>query len=254
VKRALKLLFERLGYDVVRLEPGESRTGFAPDFDDAAIELFRAVEPYTMTSRERVLALRQSVEYIIRHDIPGAMVECGVWKGGSMMAVAKTLMHLGTCDRMLHLFDTFEGMPEPGRDDRDYRGEAAVDLLTPTHRRRERVKAASSLDEVKSAMASTGYEATKTVFVKGKVEDTIPSNAPETIALLRLDTDWYESTYHELVHLYPRLSVGGVLILDDYGHWRGARKAVDQFIAERRLKLLLCRIDYTGRIAVKVER
>ena len=77
--------------------------------------------------------------------------------------------------------------------------------------------------------------------------------APAQISLLRLDTDWYESTYHELQHLYPRLSVGGVLIIDDYGHWQGARRAVDQYIEENRLKVLLNRIDYTGRICVKIE-
>lgn len=90
-------------------------------------------------------------------------------------------------------------------------------------------------------------------FVKGKVEDTVPEKAPDRISLLRLDTDWYESTYHGLLHLYPRLSVGGVLIIDDYGHWAGAKKAVDQYLNENHLKLLLNRIDDTGRIGVKLE-
>jgi hypothetical protein len=74
---------------------------------------------------------------------------------------------------------------------------------------------------------------------------------PEQIAVLRLDTDFYESTRHELRHLYPRLVHGGVLIIDDYGHWAGARKAVDEYIAEEGIRLLLNRIDYTGRIAIK---
>jgi hypothetical protein len=109
----------------------------------------------------------------------------------------------------------------------------------------------SALDEVKHNLSSTGYPAEQMFFIKGKVEDTIPEQAPDRIALLRLDTDWYESTYHELLHLYPRLSPGGVLIIDDYGHWAGARKAVDKYIAEYNLKLFLHRIDYTGRICVK---
>ena len=83
------------------------------------------------------------------------------------------------------------------------------------------------------------------------VEDTIPNQAPKEIALLRLDTDWYESTLHELEHLYPRLVSGGVLIIDDYGHWRGAREAVDEYIDKHKLKLFLTRIDYTGRLCVK---
>ena len=88
-------------------------------------------------------------------------------------------------------------------------------------------------------------------FVKGKVEDTIPKNTPEKIALLRLDTDWYESTYHELTHLFPLLSKHGVLIIDDYGHWQGARKAVDQYFGENNIQILLNRMDYSGRMAIK---
>ena len=83
------------------------------------------------------------------------------------------------------------------------------------------------------------------------MEQTIPATVPERIALLRLDTDWFDSTYHELVHLYPRLVPGGVLIIDDYGHWQGCRQAVDQYLAENNIHLLLNRIDYTGRMAIK---
>jgi hypothetical protein len=100
-------------------------------------------------------------------------------------------------------------------------------------------------------MDSTGYPSDLINYVEGKVEETIPVNAPDQISLLRLDTDWYESTKHELIHLYPRLVEGGVLIIDDYGHWQGARRAVDEYIEENNLPLLLCRIDYTGRITVK---
>jgi len=97
-----------------------------------------------------------------------------------------------------------------------------------------------------------GYDPEKIRFVQGRVEDTLPRHAPDRIALLRLDTDWYESTRHELEHLFPRLAVGGVLILDDYGHWQGARQAVDEYVREHRLRLFLHRIDYAGRCAVKV--
>jgi hypothetical protein len=115
------------------------------------------------------------------------------------------------------------------------------------------VWAFSSLSEVKSNLDRTGYDPSHLNFVVGRVEDTIPAQAPERIALLRLDTDWYQSTYHELVHLFPRLSVGGVLIIDDYGHWAGARKAVDQYVEERQLRLLLNRVDYTARIGIKLD-
>ena len=108
-----------------------------------------------------------------------------------------------------------------------------------------------SLDEVTRNVLGTGYPADRVRFVEGLVEDTIPEQAPEEIAVLRLDTDWYESTRHQLVHLYPRLSSGGVLILDDYGCWLGARQAVDEYIEEHGLHLLLTRIDSSGRLVVK---
>jgi O-methyltransferase len=234
---------------------GSAGNRYPPDYDAETIALFETVKPYTMTSIERVAALQNATKYVARHKIPGDIVECGVWKGGSMMTVAKTLIECGSTDRSLFLFDTFEGMPPPSNADKDLGGNDAAQIMkqSQNNRANDPVWAVGPLEDVKQAMQLTGYDPFKIVYVKGKVEDTIPQRAPKQIALLRLDTDWYESTYHELVHLYPRLSVGGVLVIDDYGHWQGARRAVDQYLEENRLKLLLNRIDYTGRIAVKTE-
>jgi hypothetical protein len=248
-ERVLRRVCLGFGYDMVRRRSGNT---FPPDFDEATVALCRYVRPFTMTGDERIFALRNSVQYVVRHDVPGAIVECGVWKGGSMMVVARTLIELGA-RRELHLFDTFEGMSKPTDVDKDLQGKAAGDLLATHDKGKDLIWAYGPLEEVQRNLNDTGYDKDCIRFVKGKVEETIPGKAPERIALLRLDTDWYESTYHEMVHLYPRLSVGGVLIIDDYGHWKGAQKAVDQYFAERGLKLLLHRIDYTGRIAVKLE-
>ena len=253
-KRAVRRLFNAIGHDIVPLvdRPEPDGPEFPPDFDQATIEICRSVKPFTMTSIERIASLCRSVEYVVRHDIPGDIVECGVWKGGSMMAIAHTLARLGVT-RRLHLFDTFKGMSEPTDADKSINGQLAADALATEDKNTSLNWAFSPLDEVKGHLRETGYDPSQVVFVKGKVEVTIPDQAPDQIALLRLDTDWYESTYHELVYLYPRLSVGGVMIVDDYGHWEGARKAVDQYLAENNLKLLLNRIDYTGRIAVKIQ-
>jgi len=233
---------------------GGGKTAAVPlprDFESADIETWHAVSPFTMTSPERVFALRSAVRYVVQNGIPGDIVECGVWKGGSMMAVARTLLELNDTSRTLHLFDTFEGMPPPTAADIDYAGEEAQARL---HRSEKdaNVWAIAQLEQVKRAVLGVGYDAGKVRFVQGRVEDTIPGEAPSTISLLRLDTDWYESTKHELTHLFPRLSAGGVLIIDDYGHWQGARRATDEYFAENRIKLLLNRIDYTGRIGVKL--
>jgi O-methyltransferase len=221
-----------------------------PDFDAATAAVVQSVAPFTMTSPERIFALRQAVMYVCRHGITGAIVECGVWRGGSMMAVAKTLLELGA-RRELHLFDTFDGMPPPADVDRDLSGSPAALALAREEKATGSTWACSPLAEVEHAVLATGYPASLVHFVPGRVEETLPGRAPERIAILRLDTDWYESTRHELEHLYPRLVAGGVLIIDDYGHWEGARRAVDEFLARTGTPILLNRIDYTGRIGVK---
>jgi hypothetical protein len=220
------------------------------DFDDTDAELCRRVGPYTMTTPPRIYALARAVEYAAKAPVQGALVECGVWRGGSVMAMALTLLRLGVTDRDLYLFDTFAGMTEPGEEDVKHTGERAADLLAAASRE-SHDWAVASIDQVRDAVLSVGYPENRIHFVQGPVEGTLPASAPAEIALLRLDTDWYASTKHALVHLYPRLARGGVLIIDDYAYWQGARQAVDEYMRENDLALLLNRIDYTARIAVR---
>jgi O-methyltransferase len=263
----VKRFAARLGYDIVRRsEPVPASAAPEPvgatvataspapvqaaDIDAATMETYAAVRDYTMTSLERVAALCEAVRYVTRHAIPGDLVECGVWRGGSMLAAARTLLEQGDGERILWLYDTFAGMPEPtALDVRDTDGTPAAALLA-SHDRTTDLWAVSPLDEVKRVMALSEYPGERIRYVPGKVEDTIPVGAPQQIAILRLDTDWYESTHHELVHLLPRVSPGGVLIIDDYGFWQGARRAVDEYLDSSGMRLLLNRIDDTGRIAV----
>jgi len=206
------------------------------------------VRPYTMTSAERIAALCQAVVHVERWQVPGDIVECGVWKGGSMMAAAITLKEYST-SRSLYLYDTFDGMSPPTHlDSEASSGRTAQELLDSTEKD-SCLWAISPLEEVKFNMARVGYPSRHIHYVKGKVEDTIPGNMPNAIALLRLDTDWYESTKHELTHLWPLLSPNGILIIDDYGYWAGARKAVDEFFDAT--PVFLHRIDFTGRLVVK---
>jgi len=224
---------------------------FPPDFEKTAQETVRHVAPYTSGSAERVHALIKAVEYIVQNGILGDFVECGVWRGGSMMAIAETLLRLNHGNRQLYLFDTFAGMPEPGEKDVSFRDESASVTWKKLNRKHFNEWCYSPLEEVIRNMNLTGYNEQNLHFIEGRVEETIPDRAPGEISLLRLDTDWYESVRHELVHLFPRLTSGGVLIVDDYGHWKGARQATDEYFSEHKIKMLLNRIDYTARIGVK---
>jgi O-methyltransferase len=241
LERAAGRLVSRTGYVVKRVEP--------VDLDEQTARVVRAAAPYTMTSTERLVAVCDSVRYLVRHQIQGAIVECGVWAGGSMMAAARTLLDLGVSSRELWLFDTFAGMPEPAELDRDLHGVPAADRYRGDGRG-DPSWCCASLEEVRRNLASTGYPEQRCHFVQGMVEETVPAHAPEQIALLRLDTDWYASTRHELEHLAGRVSRNGVLIIDDYGHWQGARRAVDDWLERLDRPVLLSRLDYTARLAV----
>jgi O-methyltransferase len=232
------------GFDVVRhsSEP-------ASFIDPPAVQTIARARPFTMTADESLFSLIGSVRHIVRHDVPGAIVECGVWRGGSMMAAALTLQQLDAADRPLYLYDTFTGMTEPGAADVMLHSEIdAAQLLAETEvGDGANVWCVSPLSEVQAAIASTGYPDELCRFVPGPVEETLPSQLPDRpIALLRLDTDWYESTRHELEHLVPLMSPGAVLIIDDYWHWGGCRKAVDEYLERTGLPILLTRVDITA--------
>jgi hypothetical protein len=223
------------------------------DLDPEFWPLYDACQPYTMTSVARLYALYKATQYIARRGIPGDMIECGVWRGGSMMMIALALQAFGAADRRLFCFDTFEGMPPPSLFDvRHSDSIPASTILSSTSKDESSVYwAISSLETVRSNLTTTRYPMHLINYVVGRVEATIPRCLPERIALLRLDTDWYESTKHEMLHGYPRISPGGIIMIDDYGFWRGARQAVDEYLAETGARLLLNRIDETGRIAIK---
>ncbi len=242
MKDTLKSLVQRFGFDLVRRNP--------KIYDPHDEVICNAVADFTMTSQERILSVIDSIRYLSRNQIPGAIVECGVWRGGSSMAAAMTLLQEQDISRHLYLFDTFTGMTAPTDRDVSLDGSFARD-----HFPRDQANwCAADLEDVKRNMAATGFPRHCLHFIVGRVEETItPAVEPDQIALLRLDTDWYESTHHELVHLFPRLSKGGILIIDDYGHWQGARKAVDEYFANEGLKYLLQRIDYSGRLVIKTE-
>jgi hypothetical protein len=220
------------------------------DLSEQQKKIMSTAKPFTMTSVERMAALINAVTYVTQNGIAGDIAECGVWRGGSMMIVALTLLAHGDRSRSLYLFDTFEGMSAPTADDKSLDGVSA-DVQLEGAPQGTGIWCYASLDDVRANILSTGYPEEKIHLIKGKVEDTIPRSLPSSLALLRLDTDWYESTKHELTHLYPLLHTKGILIIDDYGHWQGSKKAVDEYFTEHGGNVYLHRIDYTGRILVR---
>lgn len=245
VKMIIKKFFKKIGLEIRKSD----KTFFT--LDDSFKEIFEYCRPFTMTSLERMYGLYKATEYIAKSSISGDMVECGVWKGGSAMLVAMTLSKFGCTDKKIYLYDTYEGMTQPSELDVDTKGEKAETFFSKTKKGEGSDWCCSSLEEVRKNMLSTGYPENNLIFVKGKVQDTIPNKMPSSVAVLRLDTDWYDSTYHEIKHLYPLLAKGGVLVLDDYGFWQGARMAVDKYLQESGNNILLNKIDFSGRVGVK---
>lgn len=256
---ALRRYAKRLMRVVRRLPPEQpsdtdSLYGFPwqTDVTDIEKQILRIAKPYTMTSQARLIYLVRVIEYLVRHRIPGDIVECGVWRGGSMMAVAEALRQFGDTTRQLYLFDTFSGMTAPTEHDR--KAHESLDVFG---------KWKSSLDQhgsnwcfasqedVMANMATIAYPQKNIHFIKGPVEQTLPGFSCPPLALLRLDTDWYESTKCELNLLYPKVVTSGVIILDDYGSWDGARLATDEFLAALKAPVLLGRIDASARAWVK---
>lgn len=222
------------------------------DFTDTDKEIFTIVKSFTMTSPERIKALIDAVAYIEKNNLDGDIVECGVWKGGSSLAAAIQLKKLNSYKRNIWLFDTFEGMSKPTSDDIDLKGKTAESQMENEEIKTSWLWGYSELEEVRRNLSISNYPEEKILFVKGKVEETlIKEHIPEKIALLRLDTDWYESTIIEMQVLFPKVVSGGIVIIDDYGHWQGCKKAVDEYLKNQGLNLYLHRIDYTGRVLVK---
>jgi O-methyltransferase len=215
--------------------------------DQNFMDLFDRVKSYSMTSVEALFALYTGVNYVLDRHIPGDFVECGVWRGGSSLLVALILQQKDICDRKVILYDTFSGMPTPTEFDVDKYGRSGFEMIEAYAD--DIGWCYASLEDIKSVFAKHEFEF-PVEFIEGDVMTTLHTHQPSAVSLLRLDTDWYESTALEYKILYPKLSVGGVLIIDDYGVWAGSRKATDDYF-DKIDKPLIVRVDKEVRIAIK---
>jgi O-methyltransferase len=208
-------------------------------------ELFyRIVKPYTMTSEERVYSLFDSLEEIRIGNIEGDVIECGIWKGGNILGIMEYFDFYKIYNKKIWLYDTFQGMTNPSGIDEDFEGCKASDILNS-------VMCHSPLDEVKKTLSLSKYPEENIKIVIGDVRESLnsDSNLPKKISVLRLDTDFYDSTKKELEVLYPLLDEKGILIVDDYGHWKGCKKTVDEYFSDKKINTE--NIDYTG---IKITR
>ena len=233
-----------------------------PDIEDNGFwKIAHAALPHTALSVQRLYSIYLAVRYIVDAQIPGDIVECGVFKGGSAVMLAGSLAHFGDTSRNLYLFDTFEGWPTPTHEDTDILGQDhrelyEADAVQASHDAPPSVyRLGDFFEKAQSAILdNSNYPRDRIVFVKGLVEKTLPHPDITTLSILRLDTDYYESTAWELRTLWPALVGGGVLLVDDYGQFHGARKAVDEFLRDNRIPAFLHRDDVTGRSMIKIAR
>lgn len=209
-------------------------------------EFINIVQPISLTSPERISALFDSLEDMRINNTPGDIVECGVYKGGNILGIAEYLYRYNIINKKIWLYDTFQGMTPPEDIDVDCHDKSASQIINSPH-----VFAYASLQDVKQTISKSLFN--NFVFVIGDVSETLKqsNNIPKSISILRLDTDWYKSTKDELNYLYPKLVIGGHLIVDDYGHWRGSKLAFDEYFKNDTINIQ--NIDYTGIKVIKNE-
>jgi len=263
MKKIVKSIVNSFGYTIHKkpeavmdtLQQNEA-VAYDDDILNEARSLYEECRPYTMLSLERVEAIVDSIDYICSNNIDGDIVECGVWRGGAMYVAAKALLKRNVLHKKFYLFDTYDvktfgSTSNETEFDKDFLGKTALDAINEGDFILENYN--YHLDEVTSLLESTGYPKENFIYVVGRVEDTLPYHERLKISLLRLDTDWYESTKHELIHLYPYLIHKGVLLIDDYGFWQGSKKACDEYFSEKNIAIMLHRSDFFGRVAIKVD-
>ena len=255
IKKQIKQLFSALRKTQDKRQRSLKKSIVELDYKDIEIIEYILTNRYSMSSVRRLVNTVKACRYVIENNIPGDFVECGVWRGGNAILAKKIFEHLNS-DKKVWMFDTFEGMTAPTNVDIEAINQISAknkfdESQTNTHNE----WCYASLEDVQKNCSNSGIDIAALKFIKGDVCDTLkkPDNVPDHISVLRLDTDWYESTRAELEVLYPKLSNGGVLIIDDYGHWEGARKAVDEYFSLQKYKPLFNVIDRTGRSALKFE-
>lgn len=272
MKRVVRKLLNALGFDIVRISRSALEDNLGLDerlgleLEDEATACISVVKNNTMLSKRRLVTLYQQVAYCERYEIPGAFVECGVWKGGAAGLMALANLKEGKLRRHLHLFDAFQEICEPDaavdgeralREVRQFTGRSGQDTgaLHPLTGIYDFLGGPGTLEENRLLLEKTiAYPAEFLHYHVGWFQETLPADSEKIgpIAILRLDGDWYASTKVCLEHLFDSVVKGGIVIIDDYGTYEGCRRAVDEFIKLKRVQAYLAPVDSDCRFFVKL--
>ncbi len=247
LKNQIKNFFNRFGYELI------NKNQKIAELSESDKDLINLVSNYSMTPQIRIFNLLQSLRHLKHKNIEGDYVECGVWKGGNLILFKKFLENENQKEKKsIYAFDTFEGMTEPDKNDYDLSNHLdAIDLMKSDKNKSSNIWGVCSIENVKKNLSKNLKNLNGINLIKGPVEKTltIKENIPDCISLLRLDTDWYSSTKKELEVLYEKVTPGGIIIIDDYGHWGGAKKAVDEFFKDKYVWMHY--VDYACRLIIK---
>ncbi len=246
LKKIIKKTFNYFNLEIKRLNSFEDR------FKDSIAEIshddekiLKKISNIVLSSRANQWSIIQSLEYISRKNISGSIVECGVFRGGSLILICLIAERLNL-DKKIYGYDTFEeGFSELSEFDLDPKGKKVENTNTDKNFFPTKMEVINNFEKYK---VSSKFMPN---LVKGKTQITLQDNknVPNEISFLRLDTDIYEPTLDQLNRLYPKLSKGGILHIDDYGHCPGVKKAVDEYFNSK--KIWLHRVDYTCRFLIK---
>lgn len=247
IKNLINKLIVSTGYSLIN----NNQKIIELNIDDK--KLINLIQKYSMTPQIRIFNLLQSLRHIKYKKIEGDYVECGVWKGGNIILFKKFIENEDRDSiKNIFAFDTYEGMTEPDENDYDISSKVSANVLLKGDKTKQtNLWGVCSLENVKKNILENVNNMKNIKFIKGRVENTLnlDSNLPDKISLLRLDTDWYSSTKKELEVLYSKVSSGGIIIIDDYGHWGGSKKAVDNFFLNKYVWMHY--VDYACRLIIK---
>ena len=253
--KLINSLSKKFGYRFIKIQKSDWSDNFI-GISKFEKKILKISSKYSMTGFERMFFLIKALKQIKIDNIEGDFVECGVWKGGNLILFQKIIEKLNFKNRKIFAYDTFSGMSQPGSFDLNVNNEKAATIVNKLKKKgvdskKNIILTECDLKDVKKNFKENTKKNNNLICIKGEVEKTlkIKKNLPKKISLLRLDTDWYQSTKTELEVLFPLLSKNGILIIDDYGYWKGSKKAVDEYFKYKKINLF--KIDYTARYLFK---